>query len=208
MYVFQSDVPPLYTQLQPTRALLADAMLQLVARHRWDYLCVIARDDYAADSFSKQLKASTVAAGLHVEYFADFALGDSDLTLHHKLRRSREKQCRIYILHTDSVLAEQIFDVLRRDNALNSDNVWLLSDAALAAPLHVYPAGALGFTLSVPHDINTIVEFTAEHVKHVLQHVQEVEPELMLQMPAEKSCQQVASRNAQAAASQLQRYVI
>ncbi|CAH1776022.1 unnamed protein product [Owenia fusiformis] len=142
------DNAHLYLQLEPSRAVLARAVLATLNESDWMTISLVLEESYATDGFERSIKQTmgldtrwTLANDVRIN------MNEDDDSIVGKLNILHDSEARIHILHCSEKLARRIFELAATvgggaDSLMGEGNAWVTTDVAIHQwKPHAYPVG-------------------------------------------------------------------
>ena len=141
---------PLYLQLDPSKSLMARALVRSLQTHQWYYASLIVDTAYANDGFLHTFRALTADSQWRIEDTILLSRHSGTREIDHKLYNLLENKSRVIILHASVPLARRVFRVASANGFTQAGYAWFLTEDAVTradAALHDYPVGLVAFKL-------------------------------------------------------------
>lgn len=141
---------PLYLQFDPSRALVARALVRTLEVNNWHYASLILEDDYATDGFLETFKRLTRGEHWRIEDKVVLSRSMTSSAVEYKLHVLLENESRVMILHASVEMAKVIFEVASHLDFTGKGYAWFVTDEVVtkkAEDLEAYPVGLVGFTI-------------------------------------------------------------
>ena len=156
---FQGELRPLYLQLNPSKTLLARALVKVLVANRWQYASLIIEDTYANDGFLDTfIKLTPKSQDWHVKDKIVLSTKHTDQEIDDKLQYLLENRSRLLILHCSVALARRVFHVARYIGLITEGYAWFVTEDVVTKDKEIlkdsYPIGLVAFAL----DINYLEE--------------------------------------------------
>ncbi len=153
LFYFQG-LRPLYLQLDPSKSLLARAMVRQLDDNMWTCASIIVEDIYANDGFLETFKHE-VANSYHARWWQVedriiLSKSDTDTTMDYRLHRLYENKSRVIILHCSVELARRVFRIAKINGFIDGYAWFLTNDLVVYDPqilMEDYPVGLVAFRL-------------------------------------------------------------
>ncbi len=140
---------PLYLQLDPSKALLARALVKTLRANKWYYASLIIEDTYANDGFLDTFIHLTRGLSWAVEDKIVLSGTNSDQNMDYKLQYLMENRSRVLILHCSVELARRVFRVAAQFT--QEGYAWFVTEDVVTLSKSIlreeYPIGLLAFAL-------------------------------------------------------------
>ncbi len=139
---------PLYLQFDPSKALLARAVIKTLGANKLYYASILIEDDYATDGFLQTFGNLTQGPPWLIEDQIIVSKKHSTEAIDCKLHALLENKSRVLILHASPKLAQRVFQVARENGFTNETYAWFVTEDVKTSSnelLDDYPIGLLAF---------------------------------------------------------------
>ena len=142
----------MYLQLDPSKALLARALVKVLKKNSWYFASLIIEDTYASDGFLETfLHLTPDTQKWHVEDKIIISAKDTDQAIDYKLQYLLENRSRLLILHCSVALARNVFRVAEVNGLTGEGYAWFVTEDVATNDKVIlkedYPIGLVAFTL-------------------------------------------------------------
>ena len=158
---------PLYLQLDPSKALLAKALVKLMESNSWNYASLITEDGYAKDGFVETFLDLTHTGLWRVEDHIHLSAHHSDHRIDYKLLNLLENQSRLVVLHCSPQLALRVFRVAEANGFIGKGYAWFVTEDVVTHRsdlFHHYPVGLVSVRLDHQGSFSGLLEDSAHLV--------------------------------------------
>ena len=207
LLIFQ-DERPLYLQLEPSKALLARALVRVLNSSQWYYASIIEEDAYASDGFMKKFSLLTSGSQWHIEDNIKLNRKYTDDMIDLKLRALQENKSRVMILHCSLALARSVFRVAKENGLTGQGYAWFVTEDIVVHDtdiLDTFPVGLIGVTFDHVLSYDGLVPDLVDLVSTALNNMQHDHSHLVDYLAGTRDCGSVPHKKQLQASSYLYR---
>ena len=190
VYVLQGERPGLL-QLDPSKSLIAKAIVRVLERSNWFYASLITEESYATDGFIETFKSLTSDVRWRVEDHIRLSLRFSREKIDYKLLNLLENQSRVIILHCSIRLARRVFHVAQQEGFTNQGYAWFVTEDVVTRNAEIladYPVGLLAVTLDYASEHKRYLPRVVELISKATDAFTRAHPSAVQMFDRRKSC--------------------
>ena len=150
----------MYLQFDPSKALIARALVRMMETNYWHDASLIVEDDYASDGFLETFKRLTTDEEWHIEDKVVVSRKMTKSAIDYKLHVLLENQSRVMILHASVEMAQLIFEVAKNNGFTDKGYAWFVTEDVVTrrdSDLKAYPVGLVAFTIDYSVEVYALL---------------------------------------------------
>ncbi len=156
----------MYLQLDPSKTLLAHAIVKILEANGWFYASIISQDNYATDGFMETFYALTAdSAKWHVEdsLILEYRKATDTGYVDYKLLNLLENYSRVIVLHCSRQMARTVFQVSRQNGLMGLGYAWFVTDDTITTDTDEdYPVGLLAVSMDYQYDAKRVIHHAVQ----------------------------------------------
>lgn len=191
-FVFLQMERPMYLQMDPSRSLIARALVRSLETNNWFYASLIVDEDYATDGFIQTFKSMTNDVRWRIEDTIILSAKSRKQTIDFKLYNLLENKSRVIILHASVTLARKVLSVASENGFTSKGYAWFLTEYAVTKDeeaLQDYPVGLVAFFLDYQTDLRDVIYDSVQVIGIGTERYASDHPKKMKELLYRKSCE-------------------
>ena len=190
-FLYLQGERPLYLQLDPSKALIAKAIVRVLEKSNWFYASLITEDSYATDGFIENFKSLTSDVRWRVEDHIRLSTRFSREKIDYKLLNLLENQSRVIILHCSVRLARRVFQVAQQEGFTSQGYAWFVTESAVTRNSEIladYPVGILAVTLNYTENYKRYIPLAVDLISNATRRMITEHPGSQRMLDKTKMC--------------------